>query len=75
MVVGEADAKLAVNLPLVCWVGAAQGVQQATERVHYRVDVVSAHPSVRTVPASEGGQPGLRERALLLHLLAPCHHQ
>ncbi|HKS51043.1 MAG TPA: hypothetical protein VJS67_04160 [Pseudonocardiaceae bacterium] len=75
VVVGEADAELAVDLCFVCRIGVAQGVQQATEGVHHRADVVSAHPSVRTVVTGEVGQPCLRGRALLLHLCAPGRHQ
>ena len=56
--VGEADAELAVDLCFVCWVGVAQGVQQATERVHHRADVVSAHPSVRAVVTGRGVMGG-----------------
>jgi len=40
MVVCEVDAKRAVDLRLVCWIGMAQDVQQATECVHHCVDVV-----------------------------------
>jgi hypothetical protein len=75
VVVGEADPKLSVDLCFVCRGGVAQGVQQATERVHHRVDVVSAEPLVHAVVTGEVGQSCLRDRALLLHFLAPCHYQ
>jgi hypothetical protein len=75
VVVGEADAELAVDFRFVCRVGVAQGVQQATERVYHCVDVVSAHPSIRTVVTGEVGQSCLCNGALLLDFLAPCHYQ
>jgi hypothetical protein len=75
VVAGKSNTKLAVYLRFVCGVGLTQGIEQATKRVYQRMDVVSAHSPVCAVVTGEGGQPGLCDGALLLHLLAPGHHE